>query len=149
MPWDETPVPELYARELENSPALQTVNDGDQAFPGMTAHLAPGHTRGSLIFVLRGREHDVIFTGDAVKNRAEFVSRKTDMTYDPAVAAATVAMVWDIWKRRPGSIVIPGHDVPMAQENGKPRYIGKREAAITAWYGDDMETKTRFDLTEK
>jgi hypothetical protein len=58
-------------------------------------------------------------------------------------------MVWDIWKRRPGSIVIPGHDVPMAQENGKPRYIGKREAAITAWYGDDLETKTRFDLTGK
>jgi hypothetical protein len=37
----------------------------------------------------------------------------------------------------------------MAQENGKPRYIGKREAAITAWYGDDLETKTRFDLTGK
>jgi hypothetical protein len=37
----------------------------------------------------------------------------------------------------------------MVQENGKPRYIGKREAAIAAWYGDDMETKTLFDLTGK
>jgi hypothetical protein len=25
--------------------------------------------------------------------------------------------------------------------------IGKREAAITAWYGDDMETTTLFNLT--
>src|SRR5208337_3634003 len=106
VPWGETPVPELYARELQKLPTLKTVNDGDEAFPGMTAHLAPGHTRGSLIFVMQGREHDVIFTGDAVKNRAEFVSGKTDMTYDPAVSAATLDMVWNIWKRRPGSIVI-------------------------------------------
>jgi hypothetical protein len=30
----------------------------------------------------------------------------------------------------------------MVLEGGKPHYIGKREAAITAWYGDDMETTT-------
>ena len=45
-------------------------------------------------------------------------------------------MVWSRWKRRPGSIIVPGHDVPMVLEGGKPHYIGKREAAITAWYGD-------------
>jgi glyoxylase-like metal-dependent hydrolase (beta-lactamase superfamily II) len=149
VPWGETSVPELYALELQKLPTLKTVNDGDEAFSGMTAHLAPGHTRGSVIFVLHGREHDVIFTGDAVKNRAEFVSGKTDQTYDAAVACATVSMAWDMWKRRPGSVVVPGHDLPMTLENGEPRYMGKREAAITAWYGDDLATKTMYDLTKK
>ncbi len=149
VPWGETSVPELYARELQKLPTLKTVNDGDEVFPGMKAYLAPGHTCGSMIFVLQGREHDVIFTGDAVKNRAEFVAGKTDMTYNPAVSAATVKLAWNLWNRRPGSVVIPGHDVAMVLENGKPRYLGKREAAITAWYGDELEAKTWFDLTEK
>jgi hypothetical protein len=35
----------------------------------------------------------------------------------------------------------------MTQENGVTSYIGKREAAITAWFGDDMETTTLFKLT--
>jgi hypothetical protein len=48
---------------------------------------------------------------------------------------------------RPGNIVVPGHDVPMVLENGQTKYIDKREAAIVAWYGDDMETTTLFKLT--
>ncbi len=145
-PWGETPVPEFYVEKLKDWPTLHTVRDGEEAFPGITAHLAPGHTPGCLIFVLKGSERDVIFTGDAAKNRAELVSRDTDMTYDHAVSAKSIAMIWDIWKRRPGSIVVPGHDMPMTQENGVTTYIGKREAAVTAWYGDDMETTTLFNL---
>jgi glyoxylase-like metal-dependent hydrolase (beta-lactamase superfamily II) len=145
--WGETPVPEFYVKELKDWPTLHTCRDGDEVFPGITAHIAPGHTPGCLVYVLRGSEHDVIFTGDAAKNRAELVSRDTDMTYDPAVSAASIEMIWSHWRRRPGSIVVPGHDVPMVLEGGKPHYIGKREAAITAWYGDDMETTTLFALT--
>jgi len=36
--------------------------------------------------------------------------------------------------------------MPMTQEGGRTRYIGKREAAITSWFGDDMETTTLFKL---
>jgi glyoxylase-like metal-dependent hydrolase (beta-lactamase superfamily II) len=147
QPWGETPVPEFYVRELDAWPTIRKVNDGEQVFPGMTAHLAPGHTPGCLVYLLKGNTHDVIFTGDAAKNRAELISRKTDMTYDPAVSAASIEMIWSFWRRRPGSILVPGHDMPMTQENGKTRYIGKREAAITSWYGDDMDTTTLFKLT--
>jgi hypothetical protein len=35
----------------------------------------------------------------------------------------------------------------MLVENGVTRYIGKREATIKAWYGDDLQTKTPFKLT--
>ena len=146
-PWGQTPVPELYVRELETWPTLHTAADGEEVFPGITAHLAPGHTPGHLIFVLRAAERDVIFTGDAAKNRAELVSGTTDMTYDAAVSKASIDSIWKLWRRRPGNIVVPGHDVPMMLENGQTKYIDKREAAISAWFGDDMETTMLFQLT--
>jgi hypothetical protein len=43
--------------------------------------------------------------------------------------------------------MVPGHDMPMTQDNGVTKYIDKREAAIVAWYGDDMEQTTLFKLT--
>jgi len=147
VPWGETPVPELYMRELKDWKTAHTAREGEEVFPGITAHLAPGHTPGHLIFVLRTAERTVIFTGDAAKNRAELVSRTTDMTYDAAVSKASIEMIWKLWRERPDTVVVPGHDMPMVQENGKTSYITKREAAIVAWYGDDMETTTLFKLT--
>jgi len=146
-PWGETPTPELYVRGLQDWATLCAVTAGEEVFPGITAHLAPGHTRGHLIFVLSGVEPEVIFTGDAAKNRAELLSREADMTYDAAVSAASIEMIWKLWRRRPGTILIPGHDLPMTLEGGAPRYLGKREAEITAWFGDDLRTTTRFPLT--
>lgn len=146
-PWGETPVPELYMRELKSWPTLHTCAEGEEVFPGITAHLAPGHTPGCLVFVLHTADRDVIFTGDAAKNRAELVSGTTDMTYDAAVSKASIELMWQFWRKRPGNIVVPGHDVPMVLENGQAKYVDKREAAISAWFGDDMEKTTLFKLT--
>jgi len=140
QPWGESPVPELYVRELRQWPTLAAANDGDTVFPGMTAHLSPGHTPGCLVYVLHGRERDVVFTGDAAKNRAEMVSRGTDMTYDSAQSAASIESIWRFWQKKPGSVLVPGHDVPMTQSDGRTEYLGKRYAAVLAWFGDDMET---------
>ena len=147
VPWGETPVPELYMRELKSYPKLHAAAEGDEVFPGITAHLAPGHTPGHLVFVLHAGERDVIFAGDAAKNRAELVSGTTDMTYDAAVSRASIEMIMNLWRKRPGNILVPGHDVPMVLEGGQTKYIDKREAAISAWFGDDMETTTLFKLT--
>jgi glyoxylase-like metal-dependent hydrolase (beta-lactamase superfamily II) len=147
VPWGETPVAELYMRELDTRATLHRAKEGEEVFPGITAYLAPGHTPGHLIYVLHADEHDVIFTGDAAKNRAELVSGTTDMTYDPAVSRSSIEMIWKIWRKRPGSIVVPGHDMPMVMEKDEAKFITKREAAIVAWYGDDMETTTLFKLT--
>ncbi len=146
-PWGETPVPELYVERLEKWPTLEQVGDGAEVIPGITAHIAPGHTPGCLIYVLHGREKDVLFTGDAAKNRAELVSRATDMTYDPAISRASIEMIWGHWKKKPGTVLIPGHDLPMTQSDGRATYLGTRDAAITCWYGDDMETTTYYKLT--
>ena len=146
-PWGLTPVPEFYMRELKTWPTLHAAAEGEEVFPGITAHLAPGHTPGCLVFVLHAPKRDVIFSGDAAKNRAELVSGTTDMTYDAAISKASIDAIWTLWWKRPGNIVVPGHDMPMVLEADKPKYIGKREAAITAWYGDDMEATTLFKLT--
>ncbi len=145
-PWGETPVPEFYLQTLKTWPTLRLLADGEEVLPGITAHLAPGHTPGHLIFVVHGETHDVIVLEDAVKNRSELVSRRTDMTYDPAVSAATVEMVWTRMRARPGSILLPGHDLPIVAENGTCRYLGERKAAIEARLSDDFDAITTFRL---
>jgi N-acyl homoserine lactone hydrolase len=145
-PWGHSPVPELYVRELSQSPHLRRLEPGDSVLPGITADLAPGHTPGHLLFVLAGEAFDVIFLQDAVKTRAELISRETDMTYDAAISAATVEKVWSIWRRRPGSIVVPGHDLPMVLTGGEPAAIGRHRAGIKAALGDTLQDVTTFDL---
>jgi len=71
------------------------------------------------------------------------------MTYDPAISRDSIEMIWKLWEQRSGSIVIPGHDVPLAQENGVIRKLGEHEAAIKSWSGDDMETTTLYRLFEQ
>ena len=146
-PWGETAVPELYVKELAGWPSVHQAGDGEEVLPGVTAHVAPGHTPGHLMYVLSGGAREVIFTGDAAKNRAELVSGHADASYDDAVSSASIAKIWSFWRRRPGNVVVPGHDIPMVQNEGRTEYLGKREAAIKAWFGDDLETMTTIALT--
>ncbi len=74
-PWGTTPVPELYVRELANSAQTCRIGAGENILPGISAHDAPGHTPGHLVFLVEGRSFDMIFAGDAAKNRAEILSR--------------------------------------------------------------------------
>jgi glyoxylase-like metal-dependent hydrolase (beta-lactamase superfamily II) len=145
-PWGEGPVPELYMRELEDWPTLHPVAAEQEFMPGFRAHAAPGHTPGHLVYVLEGKEHDAVFTGDAAKNRAELLSRKGDMSYDAALSTSTIERIWQLWKKRPGNVLIPGHDLPMTQNDGRIAYIGKREAALKAWFGENLETTTLIEL---
>jgi N-acyl homoserine lactone hydrolase len=145
-PWGSTPVPELYVRELAGSSQLKRIKAGDTVLPGLVAYDAPGHTPGHLVFLLAGKERDVLFTGDAAKNRAELLTRQADMTYDPAVTAASIDSMWALWRKRKGTLLVPGHDLPMVLENDQPVFVGKREAAIESWFADSLEQMTRFEL---
>jgi N-acyl homoserine lactone hydrolase len=148
VPWGETPVAELYMKELKGWPTLHAARDGEEILPGLTAHIAGGHTPGHLIYVLRGTDRNAIFTGDAAKNRAELLSGTADMSYDPAITASSIEMIWKLWRSRPGNILVPGHDLPMMlEQDGTTRYIGEREAAIRSWFGDSIEQTTLIELT--
>ena len=147
QPWGHNTVPELYVRELDRNPRTRRIEPGEAIFPGMTAELAPGHTPGHLFFVLATPESDILFTGDAAKNRAELLSLTADMTYDQAESRRSMETIWKRWRQRPGTLLVPGHDVPMRLENDAPVYIGTREAAISAWFENDLERTTLFSLT--
>lgn len=144
--WGETPVPEHAIEALSRWPTLHLIDEGEEVLPGITAHLAPGHTPGHLIFLIAGDGQDCVLLQDAVKNRVELTTRRTDMTYDPAVSRATIDMVWEICRTHPGCLLVPGHDLPMVVENGVVRAIGRHDAGIKAWFGDTLEDMARFDL---
>ena len=139
-PWGTTPVP-------DRSPQLVRIKAGQQILPGLTAHHAPGHTPGHLIFVLEGADRDIIFTGDAAKNRAEILSKSADMTYDQSVSRASIEMISKLWRQRPNSVLIPGHDVPMVLQEDVPVYIADRQGGIAAWFDSTLEQTKIFDIT--
>lgn len=141
------PLPELYIDALDVDPRVRRIHAGEEFLPGLTAFDAPGHTPGSLGFHLTSNPVPVIFTGDAAKNRAELLSRDVDMTDDIAASKASIDTIWQLWRATPGTILIPGHDLSMRlDDTGKPVYVGKRTAGISAWFSETLEDTTEFDL---
>jgi glyoxylase-like metal-dependent hydrolase (beta-lactamase superfamily II) len=142
------PLPELYVADLAKHPKLHLLEDGEEFLNGFTAHLCAGHTPGCLSFTLANGETDVVFTGDSAKNRAELLSLKTDMTMDLSASLASLHRIWGLWRARPGTLLIPGHDLTMRLDaNGKPEYIGQRRAGIASWFSEDLEVMHEFDIS--
>lgn len=140
-------VPELYASKLDRNPRTRRLDGDGAVLPGIDAMAAPGHTPGSLVYRVEAEDRVVLFAGDAVKNRAELLSGEVDMTVDRAASEASVRLVRDVWEATPGAVLVPGHDLPMrAGPDGRPEYVGRRSAAIDAWFDEDLRTTTRFEL---
>jgi glyoxylase-like metal-dependent hydrolase (beta-lactamase superfamily II) len=144
---DFDPLPELYVDALDSAPQVRRINSGDKFLPGFEAVLAPGHTPGSLVFYLTANPVPVIFTGDAAKNRAELISRTVDMSEDEAASRASIETIWQFWRRVPGTLLIPGHDLTMRlDESGNPVYVGERRAGISVWFGETIDDTTEIRL---
>ena len=141
------PLPELYVQELARSPRTQRVKGGEVFLPHLEALAAPGHTPGHLLFYLTGGEVPLLFTGDAAKNRAELLCGKVDLSEDHAQSEASLKLIWEVWKKVPGTLLIPGHDLTMRLDAaGQPEHLGERCAAIAAWFGEDIAVMTQIDL---
>ncbi|GAA4325271.1 hypothetical protein GCM10023144_07470 [Pigmentiphaga soli] len=141
------PLPELYVQELASSPKVRRVAAGDTFLPGMRALAAPGHTPGHLVFTFDGTEVPIVFTGDAAKNRAELLSGEGADTEDAETSRRTIEMIWSLWRAHPGTLLVPGHDLTMRLDaDGLPEYLGERKAGIKAWFDEDLERTTHFDL---
>jgi N-acyl homoserine lactone hydrolase len=121
--WVMFPEAKIYIGELEGSTQTVRIDAASETIPHISVHAAPGHTPGHVIFLLSGLSRDVIFTGDAAKNRAELISRTADMTYDQAVSRRSIDAIWELWRRRSDTVLIPGHDVPMVLDEGEPRIL--------------------------
>ena len=147
QPAGETYVPELYMEALEEYHKLVLIEHDDEVLPGIKSLICPGHTPGSTVYVLDTGNCDIVFTGDACKNRAELVSRMADMTYDAHITKKSINDIWGAWSRRDNGILIPGHDLPMVLNNDSIQYIGKHEATIKAWLDDTLNKTTLVSLT--
>lgn len=150
VPWGTTPIPELYVERLAGWPRLARLAPDVQVLPGIWSMAAPGHTPGHLAYLLRGPENDILFTGDAAKNRAELLARQGFQSLDAQKTRDTIEAIWRVWREREGSIVVPGHDMPMvldaSQPHGGVRYLGEREAVIECWLDDTLEQVSTFRL---
>jgi N-acyl homoserine lactone hydrolase len=141
------PLPELYVQELSHSKRVRRINGGQAFLPDMQAIAAPGHTPGHLIFLLKGNNVPVLFSGDAAKNRAELLSRRVADSGDMEASLLSLDVIWKHWKASPGTLLIPGHDLPMTLDReGAPQYMGTRQAAISAWFAESFEHTTLVDL---
>ncbi len=141
------PLPELYVRELATSARVRRIKAGDIFLPGIGAIASPGHTPGHLLFYLTANDVPILFTGDAAKNRAELMSNDVDATEDHAASIATLQSIWSIWRKVPGTLLIPGHDLTMRLDAaGKPEYVGALKASIAAWFDEDLEETTVIEL---
>ena len=140
-------VPELYAAALDRDPRTRRLAGDGAVLPGIAAIAAPGHTPGCLVYRVATDGGVVLFAGDAVKNRAELLSGRVDMTVDRAASEASVRLVRDLWSQSPGAVLVPGHDLPVrVGPGGVPEYVGRRTAGVEAWFGDHLRATTRFDL---
>lgn len=147
-PWGFNPLPELYVQDLARSPRLRLVEAEQEVLPGLRAVAAPGHTPGCLLYCLTTNEVPVLFTGDAAKNRAELLSMDVDMTMDQAASEASLATIWDLWRKVPGTLLVPGHDLTMRLDaEGRPQYVGQRRAGIRAWFDEDLAVTEEFDIS--
>lgn len=143
------PLPELYVKELASSSRVRRVLDGEEFIPGITAFAVPGHTPGHLLFVLDNGATNILFTGDSAKNKAELICRKVIDTEDPHESAASIELIWAKWLEKPGSLLIPGHDVTMVlDDQQRPVQVGERTAGIYAWFTESIEHSDTFDLSQ-
>lgn len=141
------PLPELYVRELQSSVRVSRIRPGESPLPGWCVLAAPGHTPGSLVFLLEDAKSPVLFTGDAAKNRAELLGMRVDASMDHTASCATLQSIWDIWRKTPGTLLVPGHDLSMVlDEAGYPQYVGERKAQMAAWFGQTLVDETVIDL---
>ena len=145
-PWGRTPVPELHVEALNRHERTRRLSPGDEVLPGVITHHAPGHTPGHLIFVLEDDDWHVIFTSDAAKNQAEFLSGEVDMSLSVEDSRATIHKIREMALARPGTIIVPGHDRPLIEEDGAFAYIGERNATIISWRGETLDETTAISL---
>jgi len=78
-----------------------------------------------------------VFTGDAAKNRAEAaLAQRRPQPTTPGLSTATIENLAACGKKRPGSVLVPGHDLPMTQKDGhRSPTSAKRRAALKVWFG--------------
>jgi len=125
-------VPELYVEKLLDWPTLAKVENTEEVMPAITAHIAPGHTPGHLIFRaarprarrdLCRRRRPRIAPSSSPEGRRQLRRRRERATIETIMGHSGAAGRANIMVRA---------DMPMVQKDGRRNeYLPKRERAST------------------
>ena len=112
-------VADVHVRRLAEMPEqLVLVDEFDEILPGVSGLLTPGHSPGHLSYRVATTSGEILFAGDAVKNRYELATAIVDSTLDAAASRASVDRLRSIMDENPTIVMIPGHDVRLGSVNG-------------------------------
>ncbi len=141
-------IPEFHVEKLGGDPRVVRIRDGDEFLPGLRAMATPGHTPGHLSYVARGERDSLIFTGDAVKNQAELMTEKVDMTLDLAESRASIRRVRKLAAADPANVIVCGHDRLLSLDEDTLVQRADLQAAISARLSPKFEEETVIDLIQ-
>ena len=100
---------------MRNAKKIFVKEDGQQVLPGITALMTPGHTPGSVSYVLHQDNGETwVLAGDAAKNRGELSTRDVQMSLNPQDSAASLEKIV-----RTADRILPGHDGWIRVKDGK------------------------------
>lgn len=124
-------IPDLHVRLLREMPErVRLVQDGHQITPEISAIATPGHTPGHMCYRVSVDGRDVLFSGDAVKNRYELASGDVDSSMDRGTSRASVDMLRSLMAEGESVSIVPGHDVELALVDGEVRAMQEQRATL-------------------
>jgi glyoxylase-like metal-dependent hydrolase (beta-lactamase superfamily II) len=141
----ETPlVADLHVRRLlELGDRVRTVADGDEVVPGISAIAVPGHTPGHMCFRAAVAGGDVLFAGDAVKNRYELATGDVQSSLDFEASRTSVERLRSLMRDDPSMVLVPGHDVPLTMRDGEVIATEPLEAELSVYLDTRSGAVTR------
>lgn len=84
---------------------VHLVCDGEEIFPDISVLFTPGHTRGSVSYIVANGTASLVLAGDALKNRAECKTECASMTIDHELSTQSIKKIKERATR-----ILPGHD---------------------------------------
>ncbi|RLE15384.1 hypothetical protein DRJ04_00520 [Candidatus Aerophobetes bacterium] len=119
-------IPDMLDHLLQNR-QIKTFTSEIELASGVKVFEVPGHTPGSIALQVK-KSRSILLCGDAVKNAWEFVTGRPDVVYgSPFAAQKSIQKIKDM-----GEVIIPGHDRPFCQKEGKIEFIGEINWSVSA-----------------
>jgi N-acyl homoserine lactone hydrolase len=141
-------IPEFHVEKLDSDQRVIRIREGDEFLPGLRAIATPGHTPGHLSYIAQGKRADLIFAGDAVKNQAELMTGRVDMTLDLVSSTASVRYLRALVAKDPSNIIVCGHDRLLGLDGGNLAYLADLQATVSARLSPQIENETVIDLAQ-
>lgn len=139
-------IADLHVEWLTRHPQrVEQAEDGDEVLPEVLAVATPGHTPGHCAYRVGRAGDSRLFSGDAVKNRAELRTGDAAMTLDENSSRRSIDRLRHELTLDPAVTLVPGHDVPIRIDHGQLILGEQPRAQIVSYLGQDGAAVT-FDL---